>query len=114
MRKYLFFIVGMILASCSDQFNVENVADAVTEPSASSDVDGLVEKARWGDGQAYVQLANCYRDGIGVKQDFIGMVAMVSLADEYGGISRMEDYLSGSPHSRPWQTSCLLPMHLSP
>lgn len=97
MRKYLLFIVGMILASCSDQFNVENVADAVTEPSASSDVDGLVEKARWGDGQAYVQLANCYRDGIGVKQDFIGMVAMVSLADEYGGISRMEDYLSGLP-----------------
>lgn len=97
MRKYLLFIVGMILASCSDQFNVENVADAVTEPSASSNVDGLVEKARWGDGQAYVQLANCYRDGIGVKQDFIGMVAMVSLADEYGGISRMEDYLSGLP-----------------
>ena len=97
MRKYLLFVVGMILASCSDQFNVENVADAVTEPSVSSDVDGLVEKARWGDGQAYVQLANCYRDGIGVKQDFIGMVAMVSLADEYGGISRMEDYLSGLP-----------------
>ncbi len=97
MRKYLLFAVVLILASCSDQFNVENVADAVTEPSASSDVSCLVEKARWGDGQAYVQLANCYRDGIGVKQDFIGMVAMVSLADEYGGISRMEDYLLELP-----------------
>ena len=97
MRKYLLFVVGMILVSCSDQFNAEEVADAVLEPSVSSDVSALMEKARWGDGEAYVKLADCYRDGIGVKQDFIGMVAMVSLADEYGGISRMEDYLQGLP-----------------
>ena len=36
MKKYLLFVVGIILASCSDQFNVENVVDAVIEPSVSS------------------------------------------------------------------------------
>ena len=87
MRKYLLFVVVLILASCSDQFNVENVADAVLEPSAGSDVSALMEKARWGDGEAYVKLADCYRDGKGVKQDFINMLAMASFADEYGGIS---------------------------
>ena len=79
MRKCLLFVVVLILASCSDQFNVENVTDAVLEPSADSDVSALMEKARWGDGEAYVKLADCYRDGKGVKQDFINMLAMVSV-----------------------------------
>ena len=97
MRKCLLFVVVLILASCSDQFNVENVTDAVLEPSADSDVNALMEKARWGDGEAYAKLADCYRDGKGVKQDFINMLAMVSFADEYGGASRMEDYISSLP-----------------
>ena len=103
MRKYLLFVVVLILASCSDQFNVENVADAVLEPSAGSDVSALMEKARWGDGEAYVKLADCYRDGKGVKQDFINMLAMASFADEYGGISRMEDYLSTLPEESEYR-----------
>ena len=103
MRKYLLFVVALILASCSDQFNVENVADAVLEPSAGSDVSAFMEKARWGDGEAYVKLADCYRDGKGVKQDFINMLAMASFADEYGGISRMEDYLSTLPEESEYR-----------
>ena len=103
MRKCLLFVVVLILASCSDQFNVENVTDAVLEPSADSDVSALMEKARWGDGEAYVKLADCYRDGKGVKQDFINMLAMVSFADEYGGASRMEDYISSLPEESEYR-----------
>ena len=103
MRKYLLFVVVLILASCSDQFNVENVTDAALEPSADSDVSALMEKARWGDGEAYVKLADCYRDGKGVKQDFINMLAMASFADEYGGISRMEDYISSLPEESEYR-----------
>ena len=97
MKKILLLIVVLILASCSDQFSVDSVVDAPIEQTANSDVKMLIEKARRGDGKAYVELANRYRDGIGVNQDFIGMLAMVSFADEYGGICRMEDYLSSLP-----------------
>ena len=97
MKKILLLIVALILASCSDQFSVDSVVDAPIEQTANSDVKMLIEKARRGDGKAYVELANRYRDGIGVKQDFIGMLAMVSFAEEYGGICRMEDYLSSLP-----------------
>lgn len=93
MKKILLLIVVLILASCSDQFSVESVVEAPIEQTANTDVKMLIEKARRGDGKAYVELANRYRDGIGVKQDFIGMLAMVSFADEYGGICRMNDYL---------------------
>lgn len=97
MKKILLLIVVLILASCSDQFSVESVVEAPIEQTANTDVKMLIEKARRGDGKAYVELANRYRDGIGVKQDFIGMLAMVSFADEYGGICRMNDYLSSLP-----------------
>jgi len=85
MRKYLLFVVVLILASCSDQFNVENVTDAALEPSADSDVSALME------------------NGKGVKQDFINMLAMVSFADEYGGASRMEDYISSLPEESEYR-----------
>lgn len=97
MKKVLLLIVVLILASCSDQFSVDSVVDTPIEQTANSDVKMLIEKARCGDGKAYVKLANRYRDSIGGKQDFIGMLAMVSFADEYGGICRMEDYLSSLP-----------------
>lgn len=44
-----------------------------------------------------MKLADCYRDGKGVKQDFVGMLTMLAQADEYGGISNMEDYLKTLP-----------------
>ena len=65
--------------------------------SSTNEVSALIEKARWGDGQAFVKLADCYRDGKGVKQDFVGMLTMLAQADEYGGISNMEDYLKTLP-----------------
>ena len=99
MKKYLFAVMAVVLAtvSCTDsQFLDESVGNP-TELSSTNELNTLIEKARWGDGQAFVKLADCYRDGKGVKQDFIGMLAMLSQADEYGGISNMEDYLKTLP-----------------
>ena len=103
MKKYLFLVVALVMFSCTDQFVVDEVAGEYAQQTPASEVTALIEKARWGDGQAYVKLADCYRDGKGVKQDFINMLGMVSFADEYGGISRMEDYLSALPEDSEYR-----------
>ena len=97
MKKFLFFVVALGLVSCTDQLLVDEVASRPVEQDAASEVSALMEKARWGDGEAYMKLADCYRDGKGVKQDFISMLGMASFADEYGGIKRIEDYISSLP-----------------
>ena len=99
MKKYLFVIMAVMLAlvSCTDsQFLDENTGNP-SELSSSNEINALIEQARWGDGQAFVKLADCYRDGKGVKQDFVGMLTMLAQADEYGGISNVEDYLRTLP-----------------
>lgn len=36
----------------------------------------LLDKARQGDGVAYLKLADCYRTGNGVMRDFFNMITM--------------------------------------
>lgn len=103
MKKYLFFVVSLVLVSCSDQQIVNKVDEEFEEQTPASEVTSLTEKARWGDGSAYVKLADCYRDGKGIKRDFIGMVGMISFADEYGGINRMEDYILSLPEDSEYR-----------
>ena len=99
MKKYLFAVMAVLLAmvSCTDSQFLDETVGNTTELSSTNELNTLIEKARWGDGQAFVKLADCYRDGKGVNKDFIGMLAMLSQADEYGGISNMEDYLKTMP-----------------
>ena len=80
MRKYFYLVVMLMMVSCTDQFVMDEVAGGVAEQTPASEVATLMEKARWGDGQAYVELADCYRDGKGVKQDFVGMLSMAAMA----------------------------------
>ena len=99
MKKILFVLVTtvMSLVSCSDQQFVNDLSKNKVELSSVNEFDALVEKARWGDGEAYLKLADCYRDGKGVEKDFVGMICMLVQANEYGGIRRMEDYLEVMP-----------------
>lgn len=99
MKKILFAIMTVLLAmvSCTDNQFLDETAGNPTELSSTNELNTLIEKARWGDGQAFVKLADCYHDGKGVNKDFIGMLAMLAQADEYGGISNMEDYLKTQP-----------------
>ena len=98
MKKYFYLSVVLVLISCTDQLvKVEEVTGEKIDLAPASEINALIEKARWGDGEAYVKLADSYRDGKGVKQDFISMLAMASFAENYGGIKHMEDYISSLP-----------------
>ena len=68
----------------------------------------LLYQARWGDGSAYLKLADCYRDGIGVKKDFFGMITMVHMAEWRGAINSMDDYIYGLPDGNDYKTLFLL------
>lgn len=103
MKKYLFMIVALVMVSCTDQLVEKEVVGEYAEQTPASDVTALIEKARWGDGQAYLQLANCYHDGKGVKQDFLNMVCMMIYADEYGGIKNRKDYLDTLPEDSEYR-----------
>lgn len=97
MKKYLNLIVVLVLVSCTDQLVFDGVSGELAEQNPVCEVASLVEKARWGDGQAYLKLADCYREGIGVKADFVNMMSMASLSEDYGGILNLEDYLKKLP-----------------
>ena len=108
MKKYLYLIITLLLIGCSDQLALDEVkgeyTGEYTDVTPANEIKALLEKAKWGDGQAYLKLADCYRDGKGVKKDFVGMLSMASLADDYKGISRMEDYLYNLPEDSEFKT----------
>lgn len=104
MKKYFFVAMAALFISCSDQQLTDSVTDVKsTELVQTSDindkakVDALIEKARWGDGQAFLQLADCYRDGIGIKKDFLGMTCMAIQANVYGAIESEKKYFAQIP-----------------
>lgn len=97
MKKYFAFIGTLILISCADQYMEDEMADGFSEQTPKTEIDALMDKAHWGDGQVCLKLADCYRDGIGVKPDFVRMINMVSLAEDYGAINRVEDYFECLP-----------------
>ena len=93
MKKFLILFAIVLLASCADQEFMEEIDGEKFVTESANIVQALVEKAKWGDGQAYLKLADCYRDGNGVKKDLIGLLSMVSIAEQFGALNRMEDYL---------------------
>lgn len=106
MKKYLLlFVATMVIATigCTDQQLVDEAACEMSAPASTSVVQALVEKARQGDSQAYMQLADCYRDGKGVKKDLVGMLCMLRMADEYGTVSQMEDYVDLMPENSEYK-----------
>lgn len=118
MRLKVFSLIVLIVlffASCSEQHlqedrlassKVVELKSAETAPQDS--VLALLHQARWGDGSAYLKLADCYRDGFGVKKDFFGMITMASMAESRGGICRMEDYIYDMPDGNEYKTLFLL------
>ena len=69
----VYMIVMLFFASCSEQQVMEETLSSqkLTEQKSMTDapqdtIMSLLYQARWGDGSAYLKLADCYRDGIGV------------------------------------------------
>ena len=91
-KNILCFVVLFGLASCSDQLAESELANPV---QPVNQVDGeyryYLEKARWGDAGAYVKLADFYREGKYVKSDFLGMTAMLAMAEQYDHNRRLQD-----------------------
>lgn len=95
----LYLITMLLLASFSEQQVMEETLSSqkLTEQKGMTvtpqdSIKSLLYQARWGDGSAYLKLADCYRDGIGVKNDFFGMITMAHMAEWRGAINRMDDY----------------------
>lgn len=103
MKKFFYLMVALVLVSCTDQLVMDEVAGEFAEQTPASEVATLMEKARWGDGQAYLKLAECYRVGKGVKQDFVGMLSMAAMACQYGGINHVEDFLYSLPENSEYR-----------
>ena len=116
MKNWCIHMIMMLfLASCSEQQIMEETASSIklTEQksmtvSPQDSVMSLLYQARRGDGSAYLKLADCYRDGFGVKKDFFGMVTMAHMAECRGGINRMEDYIYNMPDGHDYKTLFLL------
>lgn len=101
----------VLLASCSERQLVEDVAAKamVTEAASPEDsVASLLNRARWGDSSAYLKLADCYRDGVGVKRDFFSMLTMVNMAKSRGANIRVDDYIHGLPDGDAYKQLFLL------
>ena len=98
-KNLLVFAAAMVIGAvgCTEQQLVDEAAREMSVPASGNEVQALLEKARQGDGQAYVKLADCYRDGKGVKKDLVGMLCMLSMADELGAIRSMDDYVEQMP-----------------
>lgn len=107
MKKFIvLMIVAMFVASCSEKqlyegFSSENVVTLNEQKvSESAMLNSYLEKARWGDGTAFLKLAECYHDGIGVKPDFVGMMSMLAMADQYGVSDKaIDSYLFALPET---------------
>ena len=102
MKKKFFALATVLmtvvlLLSCTDSLFINEALSNTSEMSSSDEVNALIEKARWGDGKAFLQLADCYRDGKGVKKDFTVMLTMAAQAEEFCGITCMEDYMKSLP-----------------
>ena len=112
MKKCIILFMVAILASCSDTQQAESIADVKESElvkenaTGSAEIKALVERARWGDGQAYLQLADCYRDGIGVKKNFLGMLAMVEQARVHGAIHDEMEYVTKIPEDNDIKRFC--------
>ena len=111
----LYLITMLLLASCSEQQVMEETLSSqkLTEQNGMTvtpqdSIMSLLYQARWGDGSAYLKLADCYRDGIGVKKDFLGMITMAHMAEWRGAINRMDDYIYGLPDGHEYKTLFLL------
>ena len=99
MKKIIICFVALLgLAGCSDQLTEGELANAVQPMNRVDDeYYCYLEKARWGDAGAYVKLADCYRNGVVVKSDFIGMTAMLAMAEQYDKTLRLQDYVKALP-----------------
>lgn len=100
INKYFLAVCSYIalLISCTEQeLNNAILLEQNTHTAENSQYSYLIEQARWGNGDAYLKLAELYHRGDAVSQDFLSSLSMLAMADQYGGISSIENYMKSLP-----------------
>lgn len=104
-------LIMLFFASCSEQHVMEDAftSQKLTEQKSMTvtpqdSVVSLFNQARWGDGSAYLKLADCYRDGFGVKKDLLGMFTMAGIAKRRGAIQTVEEYFCNLPDGNEFKS----------
>ena len=106
MKKFVLLTMSiLLLTGCSQQQTEHEVSgnlakeNSETVVSTSNPVNEYLAKARWGDGNAFMKLAECYHKGIGVKPDFMGTITMLKMAGQYGQPNSIEEYIKSLPET---------------
>ena len=104
MRKMIMPMVAVLfMASCTEQSLLNEYEYGTTESARVQDtstpslIKTYTEMARWGDATAYMNLAKCYHDGIGVKADLMVTSAMLDLAANYGQPDMAQAFVDSLP-----------------
>lgn len=99
--KQLLFAAAaiMLTGSCSEAiYDAEPIpagtATLNVQENWADSVDAYKQQIRTGDAMAYLSLAHCYHKGLGVKHDFVDMLMMVAMAQDYGVRNAMELFTS--------------------
>ena len=104
MKKVMVTLAVLLVTGCAKQ-EMYDVVDVKTPHSEGVQLEecnqfaSLLEKARWGNGKAYLELAKCYHDGIGVQPDFVRAILMLSMADQYGEIRGFNCFMTSLPNT---------------
>lgn len=85
------------MTACTQQLEIAAEAPELNVNKWQDSVSFYQAKARYGDGQAYLRLAQFYHDGQGVDHDFMMTWSMAQMAAQYGAIHKGEDYFRSLP-----------------
>lgn len=102
----LIMAAALMLMCCGCSEQLLNVDDALTSAESvranwQDSIASYTERARLGDGDAYLRLAYCYHEGKGVEKNFYMSYAMAQMAEQYGGITKRDDFFHSLPDVDP-------------
>ena len=106
MKRCILLAMSVLFFTCCSKQQMENeVSGNLAKENSeiaianSNPVNEYLEQARWGDGSAFIKLAECYHKGIGVKPDFMGTLTMLKMAEQYGQDNSIEGYIMSLPET---------------
>ena len=99
MRQALLLLLTAVLVGCTEQQDYMAATMPPDSPATHTKTPAdYMAKARWGDGDAYLKLADYYITGdLGVKPDLMMAMTMLTMASEYGRIPDPRAYVSSLP-----------------
>ena len=98
MKRCILLAMSVLFFTCCSKQQMENeVSGNLAKENSeivianSNPVNEYLEQARWGDGSAFIKLAECYHKGIGVKPDFMGTLTMLKWQNKMDMLAALSD-----------------------